>query len=58
MNPKPVFRIELRADDAKSADEGYRQLRAFLKCALRQWGLRCTSAEQVKPTEVHNDSTL
>jgi hypothetical protein len=49
MKPKPtVFLVTLRADGSKDDEEATRRLRAFLKAALRQWGLRCTSAEMTK----------
>lgn len=38
---KERFIVTLRADGAKDHDEAVRQLRAFLKVALRQWGFRC-----------------
>jgi len=45
--PKPTFVVTLVAlphwGDYQSDDMGYRRLRAFLKCALRAWGLKCTN---------------
>lgn len=42
------FRIELTADHRLTHDEAIRALRAALKCLLRSYGLRCTSAERLE----------
>jgi hypothetical protein len=43
---RPLFRLVLRPQPRV---DGERALRALLKTALRRFGLRCISAERVRP---------
>jgi hypothetical protein len=45
LGRKSVFVVVLRSD-ATNDDTATRCLRAFLKAALRSWGLRCVSCER------------
>ena len=44
---RPVYRIDLRPEP--DVERPILALRAFLKCALRQWGLKCLRAVEVTP---------
>ena len=44
-----TYRVDLQPTPGMTEDEGLRALRAFLKAALRSFGLRCTSATEIPP---------
>ena len=41
------YQLQIETASGISADESVRMLRAFLKCALRSYRIRCTSAERI-----------
>jgi len=41
------YQLQIETASGISADESVRALRAFLKCALRSYRIRCTSAERI-----------
>ena len=43
----PQFVVTLRVMPAEGDPSGIRRLRAFLKTALRRWGLRCVACREV-----------
>lgn len=50
--PKPAYELTLVVDPRHgygSDPEGIRRLRAFLKQAVRAWGLRCTAIKPASP---------
>jgi hypothetical protein len=49
--PRIEWVITLRADPRDDEGAAHRALRAFLKCALRSWGLRCIHAERLEPKD-------
>lgn len=49
MASKPTFILKLEAQHREHDRDGTRRLRALLKAALRNWGLKCLSVEPVKP---------
>jgi len=49
MTTNKTFIVHFQADTGMSVDEAERGLRALLKCSLRQFGLRCTSATTTTP---------
>jgi hypothetical protein len=51
MSKRHRFAITLEAGPNQTHDESTRMLRAFLKLALRCYGLRCTSALEIKPPD-------
>lgn len=54
---RTAFVVRLRPDRAMTEDQAQRALRAFLKNALRSYGLRCTSAEQEATAEIAANTT-
>ncbi len=56
MNAKPAAEYDLRLRFATSADDpaGLRRLRAFLKAALRSYGIRCV---RIQPASVTPSTT-
>jgi hypothetical protein len=42
------YQLQIETASGISADESVRMLRAFLKCALRSYRIRCTSAERIE----------
>lgn len=50
MTTNKTFIVHFQADTGMTVDEAERGLRALLKCSLRQFGLRCTSATTATPT--------
>jgi hypothetical protein len=57
MSKRYRFSVTLAADANATEDEAHRCLRAFLKMALRSYGLVCTSALPLPPStlEAVND---
>jgi len=45
------YQLQIETASGISADESVRALRAFLKCALRSYRIRCTSAEPLTPID-------
>jgi hypothetical protein len=45
---RPIFVLHLTA--GPDCPDGFRALRQLLKIALRRFGLRCISVEEVKPS--------
>jgi len=45
------YTVTLRPDRDLTDPDGIRRLRAFLKVALRRWGLRCTGVHPSEPGE-------
>jgi hypothetical protein len=55
MNEVQQFLIVLASAPGVSNDAAVRSLRALLKASLRQFGLRCVSAERTAPKDVRED---
>jgi len=45
MSKRHAYRVTLSAAAGQSEEQAVRSLRAFLKMALRSYGLRCTDLE-------------
>lgn len=58
---RPNYIVTLRPERYLTEDEGVRALRAFLKAALRSYGLRCTAVvpgidvDAIKSTDAADD---
>lgn len=48
---RAVYIVRLRPEAGMTEDDATRSLRAFLKAALRSYGLRCLSAEPEPTSE-------
>lgn len=57
MSKRYRFQIDLEAGHGQTFDEAARSLRAFLKMALRSYGLRCTSAIETTSKETGDTTT-
>lgn len=57
MNKRQQFLIVLAAAPGVSNDAAVRSLRALLKASLRQFGLRCVSAERTSQPSVREDGS-
>jgi len=51
MSKRHKYRLDIATEPNISDDESVRMLRAFLKAALRQWGIKCTSAERLDASD-------
>jgi hypothetical protein len=49
MSKRHRYLVTLSTPPGITDDESHRCLRAFLKAAIRQWDIQCTSAEPIDP---------
>jgi len=51
MSKRHKYALTIQTEPGVTDDESVRCLRAFLKAAIRQWGIRCLTAERLDASD-------